>query len=481
MWIEGRRRGGAKDLSKHLRKAENEKVFVRDLEGFSFAGLTGDNLDKALKQMEAIGYGKKAKRNLYHAILAPAYGETLSAAQQKFMVEYYAEHMGFSGHQYALVEHWKNGKQHFHLVFNIINPATGKIHELKWTKQKEWRISRGLEEIFGLSAPKVKGKSVPTWAMQRGKRTGVDPRKMRKEITAIFHASKTTGDFVKALNEAGYALTHGRRNQLVLVDKTGDTHGLMRRIESKRLADLRRKFPGIEKLDLPAHATLVNERKKHKPEQAFPSPESIDPQRVREDVQKAYRTSKTGAAFFAALNKRGYSLGRGLNGFSVIDGNAKEHSLIWLLGEAVTKKLGEKYPDLEALRPRPVQEIIRRIRARACNRAEKPIVSPNGLGSVASHLARQPKQRKLLDGTSSSTIIRPSLPLAKVVVATSSKTEKPRIAAPDRPEPNKKKWPEQAIIDWEVWGHRDPAKFYSKWPELAPENFVPFNGSTQPQ
>jgi hypothetical protein len=214
--------------------------------------------------MEAIGYGKGAKRNLYHVIIAPAHGETLNAAQQKIMVKHYAEQMGFKNHQYVLVEHWKKGKQHFHLVFNIIDPITGKTHELKWTKRKEWRITRELEKIFGFSAPKPKGKPAGTWETQRGKRTGIDPIKMRKGVTAIFHASKTTKEFIKALADAGFALTRGRQGQLVLVDINGDTHGLMRRIEGKNLADLRQKFPDIETIALPLHADLVIARKPSK-------------------------------------------------------------------------------------------------------------------------------------------------------------------------------------------------------------------------
>ncbi|MDD3289152.1 MAG: relaxase/mobilization nuclease domain-containing protein, partial [Alphaproteobacteria bacterium] len=261
MWIEGRRRGGAKALSKHLQKIENEAVFIRQLEGFSLSSLTGENLEKALKQMECIGYGKGDRRNLYHAIIAPAYGETLNFSQQKVMVDYYAKHMGFKNHQRVVVEHWKKGKQHFHLVFNIIDPVTGKTHELKWTKLREWKIARGLEEIFKHNTPTPKGKSARTWEMQRSKRSCVDPCKMREDVTAIFNASDTAQEFVAALNKAGYVLTRGKRGQLVLVDRAGDTHGLMRRIEGKRIADLREKFPGIEKMQLPIHADVVSARK----------------------------------------------------------------------------------------------------------------------------------------------------------------------------------------------------------------------------
>ena len=262
MWIQGRRRGGAKALATHLRKTdENESVAVKELEGFSHDAMTGENLENALKQMEAIGYGKGGARNLFHTIIAPAYGETLTAAQQKVMVNIYAEQMGFKGHQYALVEHWKKGKQHFHLVFNIIDPATGKTHELKWSKQKEWNISRDLEKAFGLSTPQPKGKASRTWETQRGKRTGIDTRKMRKEVTAIFRASSTAQEFATALDKAGYTLTRTHDKKLLLVDKFGDTHGLMRRIEGKTLADLRQKFTDIGTMPLPDHASVVKARK----------------------------------------------------------------------------------------------------------------------------------------------------------------------------------------------------------------------------
>ena len=246
MWIGGRRRGGAKALADHLRRTdENESVKVLKLEGFALTKANPKNLEVALKEMEAIGYGKGNHRNLYHAILAPAYGETLNAKQREFMVDYYMEHMGFKGYQYALVEHWKKDKQHFHLVVNITDPETGLINELKFTKGKQWRIKEGIEDILGLSKPALKGKSSPTWAMQRGKRTGIDPRKMRKEITSLYHTCQTALEFREALDKAGYALTHGNRDQLVLVDMAGDTHGLMRMIEGKKLDDLRQKFSGI--------------------------------------------------------------------------------------------------------------------------------------------------------------------------------------------------------------------------------------------
>lgn len=59
------------------------------------------------------------------------------------------------------------------------------------------------------------------------------------------------------------------------------------------------------------------------------------------------------------------------------------------------------------------------------------------------------------------------------------KTKTPRKAsakrastAPLKPGSNSKRWPEAAVLDWELWGHRNPPRFFAKWPELAPDGFV---------
>jgi hypothetical protein len=454
MVIKGRRRGGAGDLNKHLQRTdENESVAVRKLEGFSFEDLTGANLEKAIRQMEAIGYGKGAKRNFFHTILAPAYGETLTVKQRDFSVDYYIEKMGFKGHQYALVEHWKKGKQHFHLVVNIIHPETGKIHELKWTKRKEWQISRDLEQILGLKTYQPIGKAAKTWQMQRGKRTGIDPRKMRKEITAIYHASKTKEEFVAALDKAGFVLTHGRRNQLVLVDKSGDTHGLMRMIEGKKLADLRRKFPGIGKMQLASHAELIKARK---PETAY-SPRRrrkfINPQHVRLHARNAYRGSRNGRAFIGALNKKGYALGRGTKGYAVIDHNGDRYDLNYLVGRQAAKGLNKTFPDLAATGLRPASEIMRSVKARYR-------IASRRRGSTGS----------------SSYATNTGLPiplLRKSPYVAKEQPQQEQQPAPVRPAQNTKGWPLAALMEWAAWGHKDPEAFFYRWPELRTGNPSP--------
>jgi hypothetical protein len=42
--------------------------------------------------------------------------------------------------------------------------------------------------------------------------------------------------------------------------------------------------------------------------------------------------------------------------------------------------------------------------------------------------------------------------------------------------PSRKGWPPAAIRDWEAWGKNAPAKFFTLWRELAPNNFAPKGG-----
>ncbi len=178
-----------------------------------------------------------------------------------------------------------------------------------------------------------------------------------------------------------------------------------------------------------------------------PPPEFIDPQSVRNNVQKAYDDAKTGAEFFAALNKKQYSLGRGLKDFAIIDKNGSRYDIDTLLGEKAAKELNDKFPDLAAIRPYPVSEIIRRIKA-------------HRRGNRFKESSSQPRHTALYGLTKAA--------FGKAAKETTQKTER----GPKLPTKPKKGWPPQAIVDWEMWGHENPQRFFALWPELAPENFV---------
>lgn len=247
MIIKGDRRGGFGQLADHLlRRDTNEEVHVREIENYPAKQLNDQSLRNALRLMETQGNAKGRKRTLYHAIIAPQQGESLNQKQLKIAVDTLAANLGMSGHQRVIVEHKKAGRQHFHVVFNIVSPTTGKLARLQWTRKKQWNTARQLEQELGLKPVISKGRPARQWEHQRGKRSGIDPLKVRKEITAIYKASNTAPEFITALDRAGYVLSKGWNNSYVVVDKAGHIHGLMRRIEGAKLKDLRQKFPDLK-------------------------------------------------------------------------------------------------------------------------------------------------------------------------------------------------------------------------------------------
>jgi len=266
MIIKGGRRGGAGQLASHLlRRDTNEDVHIREISNYPAVQLDDKHLRDALRLMETQAMAKGKHRTLYHSILAPQQGETLNQKQLKYAVDTLANNLGMCGHQRIVVEHKKDGRQHFHVVFNIVNPATGKLARLQWTRKIQWNTARLLEQRFHLKPVVGKGRPARRWECERGKRSGIDPLTVRKEVSAIYLDSQTGKEFIANLAKAGYAPTRGRNGSYVLVDKTGDIHGLMRRIEGAKLKDLRQKFPDLVSARLPALESVLKERKTQRP------------------------------------------------------------------------------------------------------------------------------------------------------------------------------------------------------------------------
>lgn len=100
---------------------------------------------------------------------------------------------------------------------------------------------------------------------------------------------------------------------------------------------------------------------------------------------------------------------------------------------------------------RPVPRKMKRIKTAAA----VLITVPSG---------QRPKLRGSTFETPSLSRRRPALP---------EPSAKGRSFSSFGPASGKKRWPTAAVIDWEVWGHRSPPHFFAKWPELAPDGFVP--------
>ncbi len=108
MILNGNQRGGAKDLSLHLLKHENERIEVHQLRGFMSRDLMG-----ALNEIYAISQGTHCKQFMYSLSLNPPKDVAVSTAEFESAIEQAEKCLGLTGQPRAIIFHEKHGRRHF--------------------------------------------------------------------------------------------------------------------------------------------------------------------------------------------------------------------------------------------------------------------------------------------------------------------------------------------------------------------------------
>ncbi len=220
MILHGNQRGGAKDLALHLLKDENDHVEVHELRGF-----VSDDLMSALHEAYAISKGTKAKQFLYSLSLNPPQNEAVSTAEFIAAIEKVEKKLGLEGQPHAIIFHEKNGRRHAHCVWSRIDAHEMKAIHLPHTKRKLAEISRSLYLEHGWQMPEgfldsaqrdSKNFTMAQW--QQARRTGKDPREIKKVLQDCWAMSDTQDAFKNALAERGFVLARGDRRGFVVLD-----------------------------------------------------------------------------------------------------------------------------------------------------------------------------------------------------------------------------------------------------------------------
>jgi hypothetical protein len=256
MIIKGKSRPVAGTLASYIvQKKQNGLVSVKEIRG-----TVSQNVKDALQEMEAISTGTKCKSFLYHASINPQEHEHLTPEQWERAAEILEKELKLEGHQRVTVEHFKGGRAHRHFIWNRINPDTLKAVHMSGSYAAHERAARQIEREFGLE--RVQGVHVErdqgevprrgpkSWEMERGKRTGLDPRKITAEVSALWNESKDGKSFVAAIKERGYLLAHGDKRDFILIDQAGNHHNMTRRTGA-RAVDVREKLADVERASLP--------------------------------------------------------------------------------------------------------------------------------------------------------------------------------------------------------------------------------------
>ncbi len=259
MIIKGGSRARASNLAAHvLRTDHNERVRIVEL-----SGVAADNVAGALAEMEAQACGTQATKPLYHVSISPdPKAPPLTKEQWVKTIDRLEERLGLTGCARAVLEHVKDGRTHRHVVWSRTSPLTGRIVADRMNYKVHQQVARELEASFG-HAPvcgahfRPSGHARPrrkpkNWEEQQRARTGVDPHEVKRQATAAWRSADTGRAFQAGLAAVGLTLARGdKAGVMVLIDAKGGLHGLGRRIEGVKAAEIKARLADLDPNALP--------------------------------------------------------------------------------------------------------------------------------------------------------------------------------------------------------------------------------------
>lgn len=253
MILQGNSRGGARNLALHLLEEENDHVEVHEIRGF-----VSDNLVSALKEVEAVSRGTKAKQYLFSLSLNPPPDKDVSVEAFEKAVDQVENKLGFKDQPRAIVFHEKEGRRHCHTVWSRIDAEQMKAIPLPFSKRKLMELSRELYIEHGWEMPKglIDRKhrdptnfSLAQW--QQAKRNGLDPKDIKRTMQDCWAKSDNQQTFSRELKEQGYVLAKGDRRAVVVLDHRCEVYsvskwvGIKSRQVKERIAD-RDSLPSVD-------------------------------------------------------------------------------------------------------------------------------------------------------------------------------------------------------------------------------------------
>jgi len=251
----------------HLRDTKkNDRAEIVDKRG-----LIADDLRGMMREMRDDATGTRCQNFMYIASFNPCENETLTEQQWQRAFEIFEKERGIpEGQPRIVIEHEKKGRVHRHVVWDRIDTEKMRAFpdslDLKVCEAAKHEIERelGLQRTPGLlnrdPALPPPQRNPPSWEMFRGQKSGIDPRDLKAEVTAIFRESGSAGDFIAGLEAHGYQLCQGDRRGFVILDRAGDTHSLARRLDGINAKQLAAFMDGVDRAALPG---VSQAREKH--------------------------------------------------------------------------------------------------------------------------------------------------------------------------------------------------------------------------
>ncbi len=256
MYIKGASRRSVGFWSRHLQDTrENVRAEVIEKRG-----LAADDLRDMMFEMQEDARLTRCKNFMYIASFNPCPHEHPTERQWERMLEIFEKQRGIpEGQQRIVIEHEKEGRTHRHVVWSRID--LGKMRafpdglnpKICEAAANEIELTLGFERTARLldrDPEKSKRRNPKSYEMFRGMKSGLDPRGITAEVTAIFRGSENGADFVEGLRQHGYQLVEGNR-AFCIMDSAGHEHSLARRIDGINTRELRAFMQGVDLHGIP--------------------------------------------------------------------------------------------------------------------------------------------------------------------------------------------------------------------------------------
>ena len=222
---------------------------------------------RAENDMKPSAAGRKASAgNVLHHSLSWALGERPTEKHQRETVKAYLKHQGLDTHQYYVVGHSDTDHVHVHIVTNLVNPETGKIHELSFAKRNAQKWALGYERKYGLHCH-AREENAAKHAQGETTKYRDQKQDYATRVTRAYHASDSGKAFVQSLKEEGLSLCMTRRGSgFVIVDERGDIQKLVRQLDidekgKAKTAAINKKLGDLDRAKLADADKLATERK----------------------------------------------------------------------------------------------------------------------------------------------------------------------------------------------------------------------------
>lgn len=316
MILKGKSCSHAGNLGSYLlRKGDNEQTRFLGAEGTLSQDLKG-----AMQEMALISEGSRCENFLYHLSINPAPGEVLTPEQWERAVEIAEQAHHLEGHQRIIVEHIKEDRSHYHVVWNRLDPETMKAQRMSWDYVQHEKAARQMEKEFDLEhvqgrhvlePGEEKAKRGPEHEQtQRAKRDGYKMAAWYKEIRAIEQEAGNGPELIAALEAKGYHVAQGRKVAFMILDPSGKPQRMAQSL-GLDVKELRARL-GVDPKTLP---TVEQAQERAQKVADLNAAQEIARRKELEPLERAFKRayirSEGNADFQANLEREGFTLRRG--------------------------------------------------------------------------------------------------------------------------------------------------------------------------